>query len=147
MSIRIQTKRKNHVAPPRLTSSAILCLLGPMLHPLALQRSQVNHVGVCLFERTMILLLLFSTWNTCTLISDLEVQACVSPFRWASLILGSRWHALSPTPLPSWNKNTLLRQSFPQKSRGTFPILSRDPSFQKPPETQGKWLVIEKNDG
>ena len=32
-------------------------------------------------------------------------------------------------------------------SRGHFPILSTDPSFQKTIKTPGKQLVFEKNDG
>ena len=37
--------------------------------------------------------------------------------------------------------------STPFGSRGTFPILSRDSSFQETIKTQGKQPVFEKNDG
>ena len=44
----------------------------------------------------------------------------------------------------SHRAHRLRQQQAPNHSRGTFPILSRDPSF---PETKGKRLGLQKNDG
>ena len=60
-------------------------------------------------------------------------------------------------PIPEWGNRSAVVQGpeyldwvralLSQVSNGTFPILSRDPSFQETIKSQGKQPVFEKNDG